>query len=394
MAEFSSYKLELEAQSPLIHFQSNEAGCTIRASEVKPKLDRFLLQKAENKKIDLKDCKIKDRNALDYKMQIIEKGASEIIDLKDYPIFYGNSGNGEENKMKKGVFSNPTVIIIFFHEKLRTLINENIVEFFYVTNFGTMQNKGFGSYKPIIKNEVKEEQIMDWLMGKYETSKAWKFPDIKGDKDKNERCKSQMTWIKKFYGIMKSGQNYGGYERSYLFEYMHKNIAKAPNTENIKKSIDNEKAWMKQNEIAPIYSKDNKNGCDKHDKLNGNSRYVRGFFGMASTQIWQSEKERKNITISGDKAGIERIPSPVYFKIINNNIFFVIENIDDELYDKKFRFKGAKEDDLITPNKSDFVENAFDTVAFMSSYVEYYNKTLANKYFNKMKIQEREKQHV
>lgn len=47
--EFNGCKLkvQLEAQSPMIHFQYDQAGATLRASEVKPKLDRFLLNKME-----------------------------------------------------------------------------------------------------------------------------------------------------------------------------------------------------------------------------------------------------------------------------------------------------------------------------------------------------------
>lgn len=35
----------LESQSPMIHFQAQEIGAVLRASEVKPKLDRFLRKK-------------------------------------------------------------------------------------------------------------------------------------------------------------------------------------------------------------------------------------------------------------------------------------------------------------------------------------------------------------
>ena len=34
----------LESQSPMIHFQARETGAVLRASEVKPKLDRFLIK--------------------------------------------------------------------------------------------------------------------------------------------------------------------------------------------------------------------------------------------------------------------------------------------------------------------------------------------------------------
>ena len=35
----------LKQHTPLIHFQHDQAGATLRATEVKPKLDRFITEK-------------------------------------------------------------------------------------------------------------------------------------------------------------------------------------------------------------------------------------------------------------------------------------------------------------------------------------------------------------
>ena len=45
MCKFDGYKLtmKLEAQMPMIHFQSEQNGATLRASEMKPKFDKYLL---------------------------------------------------------------------------------------------------------------------------------------------------------------------------------------------------------------------------------------------------------------------------------------------------------------------------------------------------------------
>ena len=40
--------IKLRQDTPMWHFQSEQNGCCLRASEVKPKLDRFLAEK-ENK---------------------------------------------------------------------------------------------------------------------------------------------------------------------------------------------------------------------------------------------------------------------------------------------------------------------------------------------------------
>ena len=38
----------LKQHTPMIHFQHNESGATLRASEVKPLLDKFILTKLRN----------------------------------------------------------------------------------------------------------------------------------------------------------------------------------------------------------------------------------------------------------------------------------------------------------------------------------------------------------
>ena len=78
--------LELKCQSPMIHFQGEEESATLRASEVKPKLDRYLLE-CEPK---LKKYERKDTEALDYKMQIISsvKKIQNLYVLKSPHIIY------------------------------------------------------------------------------------------------------------------------------------------------------------------------------------------------------------------------------------------------------------------------------------------------------------------
>lgn len=38
-------KVTLKQHTPLIHFQHDQYGATLRASEVKPKLDKFILER-------------------------------------------------------------------------------------------------------------------------------------------------------------------------------------------------------------------------------------------------------------------------------------------------------------------------------------------------------------
>lgn len=43
----------LKQQTPMLHFQYNEQGVCLRASEVKPKLDRFIIKWLERKSIQI-----------------------------------------------------------------------------------------------------------------------------------------------------------------------------------------------------------------------------------------------------------------------------------------------------------------------------------------------------
>ena len=43
---------ELIQHTPIIHFQAKDMGATLRASEVKPKLDRYLMKQFEKEDLD------------------------------------------------------------------------------------------------------------------------------------------------------------------------------------------------------------------------------------------------------------------------------------------------------------------------------------------------------
>lgn len=112
-----SYKLQ--QQTPLIHFQYNQSGATLRASEVKPKLDKFIISKLreDDRK---KEWYIENTNALNYKMQIVANGEKtvsqhKILTMKGLKkearaqingMYFGNQGSKPEDleKYKETVF--------------------------------------------------------------------------------------------------------------------------------------------------------------------------------------------------------------------------------------------------------------------------------------------------
>ncbi len=134
----------LDQHTMLIHFQAQDENyenerdiidgknVCLRASEVKPKLDRFLVRKMGG---ELDKSWIQSRNAneidiaLKYRMTIRARDVNLVVARKIPKIFYGNIGNG--NKKNAVMFPNGvTVKIVCMIPDLLDKINELIGEFF------------------------------------------------------------------------------------------------------------------------------------------------------------------------------------------------------------------------------------------------------------------------
>ena len=177
------YKLEikLKQHTPLIHFQHDQEGATLRASEVKPKLDKYVLSQLTPEEMSQGKnegwLKIKnDRVWLDYKMKIeaseprdVSMTVLEEIDRKtqsqkyddigrplyktqNYPdnlnsLIMGNMGGRiREDVLNFVMFGNVSLTLIFNCEWLHTKVKNEIFNFFFVTNFGNRTSKGFGKF--------------------------------------------------------------------------------------------------------------------------------------------------------------------------------------------------------------------------------------------------------
>ena len=163
----------LKAQSPMIHFQHSAEGACLRATEVKPKLDRFLIRKFRLENIDFTKWKsTKEHEALDYRMSL-KAGADHrgTLTIRDFPIFYGNMGTGERKEI---VFRDCSLTITCFKPDLMKQIDRYIGEFFIVTNFGTMQDKGFGSFL-VEGKDSSPATVSECLRNEYSAQKCYTF---------------------------------------------------------------------------------------------------------------------------------------------------------------------------------------------------------------------------
>ena len=397
-----SFKREytLKAHSPLIHFQYDNSGATLRATEVKPKLDRYIIYKKgrdnipeswkrdNNDKKDKTDSDNKSEKAknfsLKYQLRIVILEGTKVekvyLGIKDengnklpkeeqiYDIYYGNMG-ADASQYKKGILADAKLIVTCFEEDLLAYIDKIIGDFFIVTNFGTMQSKGFGSFT-VKEKDSSQQHICEVLKAEYTNNKGhcYMFKPEAGKTFKQ---------IKAIYSLMKSGLNFTDgtekgtekdadrnpkvpYKRSILFDYMH----------DLPNNIGNEKAWMKQKDISP------KIGRQKEQK-DKNSKYVRALFGIGERIEYKryltNPYDKVVVTIShvdDSKDGsekIERLNSPILFKVIDDIVYFVGCELNEKIYGKRFLFSSEfKHDDTLTvPKKEDLPSD------FMNDFMHY-----------------------
>ena len=95
----NKFKVEftLKQHTPIIHFQSDQVGATLRATELKPKFDRFLINYVfKNDKKQYQEYLIdKDKNALNYKVKISNHSTNAI----STPKAYVNAKNETDKKI-------------------------------------------------------------------------------------------------------------------------------------------------------------------------------------------------------------------------------------------------------------------------------------------------------
>jgi hypothetical protein len=369
------YKLEftLQQHTPLIHFQHDQAGATLRATEVKPKLDQFIIEKLLKEQdvrfdyYELQDdgrqkfitareafsrCALNSKNdeqkkwaswlvgkgnnehvALDYKM-VIEafNTQSRIIDQHDrVPMYFGNMGEEYINKpMSLTTCDKLKIDIMCINDSLRLAIKNSFPYFLSRTNFGTRQNKGYGCF--FFHNDDKNEYlpINNYLKG---------IPCLKIiQKD----WRSSLFVINYYYQRLKSGVNYNykdiktgrlfcHYHPSFFRDFMYSSY-----------TVQWEKPWLKQ-KFFPVPA-----------SLN-NPKFARAFLGLSPKFEFKNRHNycnpkpatypRSDFGVEVNSDTISRHKSPITFKPIITNKGTEIYVLDETRFwepicDQQFSFEG------------------------------------------------------
>ncbi|MDO4695793.1 hypothetical protein [Porphyromonas sp.] len=338
-------EFELKQHTPIIHFQATDDGATLRASEVKPKLDRFLLRAYEKKipQSTIKNGTEKGHHpSLDFKIKFIPHNTKR-ISADRTPMYFGNL---KSKKPKQLIFSDNGVrmIILVKDETLKKLIEENMARFFLLHNFGSRQSKGYGSFT------IKDEKISN-IRSLYKYSFDIKTTDY------NNVLKS----INYFYKSLRSGINeYRSskdkklvsllYFKSAFHYYATTHKGKQWDKRSIKQHFFPEQL-KKEEQIHKI--NDINRDDEKYD--------FRDLLGLSTNETWKQFNISK--TCRGkDGKEINRLKSPIQFKpifigdkcVVFFDVFTEDTGFEEFLGSKVFvnAFKKEKgEDSLKEPSK-------------------------------------------
>jgi len=354
------YKLEftLKQHTPIIHFQHNQDGATLRATEVKPKLDRFIIEKCggiEKCRKDHNEWFIAEKHdALNYQMKIEEvvPVICKIQERENIGSFFGAMGKEYQSNPRVLSIVDGDINCIMFskNENLLTELKDVLNKFFALTNFGMRQSKGFGSFSIVLINNKTET----FPAAEFDYSFTLSFNSKKIEKEAQKKLAKQIDI---FYRSLRSGINIKSfYFKSALFCYLNnkgiqwdKKTIKAyyfNSASNFKgteeklnkkkkrrvfqsvviKYLPSQQAEHSADGIVPdILSNPNAQTNDYQYKL------YRDRLGLSNDEKWYSYRqnlsktEAKNSGISWQKKGknedqIVRYKSPIFFKILIDEI--------------------------------------------------------------------------
>jgi hypothetical protein len=380
------YKLEvaLKQHTPLIHFQHDQEGATLRASEVKPKLDKFIQGSLKELKPEIYEeyeklmdsvldgsnevnslpyklsIQLQDENAVGryvigsyipkYKWDDYKSRGCDILDRTPYfadnkPLKDGLKADAEY-KLGLMLKENNTLILTFrfWDTKWKEFLRKVIPLFFAVTNFGTRQNKGFGCFYPIDGNQKElEKGLRDFS------------PDALYRSSRSFDMTRAFKEIDDIYKKLKSGVQ--GSE-SELRRYFNKRI---PMVEWEKPAI--------QNKIQEI----------THQNLRissktTNQQFVRAVLGLP--EIYEYPKSNVKVQVKSksdnEEDKIERYASPISFKVFDGYIYMFVgektSKITNKLFGFEFSHDGRNYGEMLSPLKT---PESFDVCDFLNATMNY-----------------------
>ncbi len=375
------FECELKQVTPMLHFQADQHGATLRATQVKPMLDRFLCReyKRENGEKDVPedwrmDKKDEKKTALRYKLTILANGeplrsnerkrllkgllradltTDEEADvetaLSKLPhisnemsipkAFFANMPPKGEIKEKIAwiqnnakellLFPEPLTLRIYCREEsLREFIQEKIKDFFLLHSFGTRTSKGFGSFVTGNPDEVYIAALFRKHYGTFIYADDLRIG--------NGNMNQAITYASGILQLMKSGinpPNVDDYRKGFIIRHFLESL-----------SIGSDKRFMKAERIPRMRDRNAKVDLEKPDPKNGH-QFIRALLGLAEQIDFRDDVFSGTVKMVSKDGSIERFRCPVTVRITSSNIYFLPEEYPNNFLGQEFLFanKAAAE---------------------------------------------------
>ena len=338
----------LVQHTPMIHFQGSQTGATLRATELKPKLDRYLIEHGfrddfSKYKVHLvgwapgkTENDFKEKKAFDYKIRISATGITTQNIKARYPLYFGNLGKEADDKCFNFTPHPIQVTVSSFNTAIMERIQNHFANFLMETNFGTRQSKGFGSFYLSPKDPAYKRPSAPYQF-ELRFSQA-----IRGIDD----YRGLFSQIDLFYKTLRAGINLKNRDRrttKFYFKSMMFKYAKDY-------GIQWEKKTIKKHFFKAQLQCQKKQHTDS-DALNFSSddyqNLMKDMLGLSTTESWGYYKatlEKKHLPQKGGEK-IERFKSPLTFKIILDShrktarVFLLTLPIPKAILDQEFEIQ-------------------------------------------------------
>ena len=344
-------------QTPMIHFQSAEEGATLRASEVKPKLDRFILKQLEREGTAVpKEWFVSaEHPALNYKLRF--KAEGEPATAEPHKLYFGNMGASEAERRRTVFCSNGiSMTIVCFNGGLLAELDRLLPYFFALSAFGTRSSKGFGCFSIKGREADGEALLKCYPLNIY-------YSVTYGRHSANDFLNA--IWV--INGMMKGGFNFtfrsaGDYYKGHIFRYY------------TEKGIGGDKAFMKQRVLT--------RGSDANPDSEERSRYaeyrfVRAMLGLPGGYEFKSgQKTTRSGRVDVSSDDIARFQAPVHYRVQGEKLLIIPQSIPAEMNGARFSLNSES---IRAPED-------FNLIEFLDSFVRRFNSKEDIKHFQSREV--------
>ncbi|SUB89524.1 Uncharacterised protein [Porphyromonas macacae] len=414
------YKLEfeLEQHTPIIHFQAKDAGATLRASEVKPKLDKFILTQIGKRFIKKSDS-ITEKNFIERGIEYFQNKDAEARRLYEEEKKKGN----KDAKLELCLIPGQEGALNY---KLSFKLNPDAkVQYFLPMSSNP---KEADTLKRLVREKLGVQRVEILPLTSYFGNEDKAKLNPKGDKTEERRKRNKKNFEKNWQkvqlatlvntpvegviyfqntGLMEEVNNliadffmlhnFGARQTKGFGSYTIRSINEKrvySNSETIIKRMQNYgvKAYLQyQSSKSSILLKNIASFHKKIKTTNGDEiSEIRAYFDEEKIE-WEKPIARKLLSLEAEKdteesytqkyirallglhnlfdfsqlkkqvkvshETIERFASPIVYKPIGSSIFLILKEIDSKIFNTEFVFSyGEEEEPVMTPSKFDLVD--------------------------------------